>query len=133
LALGTALAGGAIVHSAGQQRLQANGPGFGRTVESAAPSTSVDRLPSSGAPAPISAASTAVSGAPLLIDDPVPEPSADERAPSVEPRRAADGGPEKVKKARRRSLRGLPQSVRRAPPAAASSLADDDELWDRRH
>jgi len=132
VALSTAVAGGAIVHCAGQQRLQANVPGAdGRTPGSASPSASGDRLPGSSAPAPISAASTAVSAPPLLIDDPVPEPSADERAAGVEQRRA-DGGPEKAKKARRRSLRGLPQSVRRATPPAASSLADD-ELWDRRH
>jgi eukaryotic-like serine/threonine-protein kinase len=128
VALGTAIAGGAVVHCAGQRHLQANIPG----AEWRLPAPAVDRTAdTSTTPAPISAASTAVPGLPPPADpedDPVPQPSADEAAPIV----AADGGPEKVKKARRRSLRRLSQGLRRAPAPAAPSLTDDD-LWDRRH
>ena len=120
VALGTAVAGGAFVHVRGQQRLRA----AGETQAAELPATS-------STPAPIQASSTAVPNPPPAMDDPdpVPAPSADEAAPSIV---AADAGPEKAKKARRRSLRRLSQTVRRAPAAPSSSITDDD-LWDRRH
>jgi len=118
VALGTAIAGGAVVHCAGQRHLQANIPG----AEWRLPAPAVDRTgDTSSTPAPISAASTAVPGLPPLADpedDPVPQPSADEAAPIV----AADGGPEKVKKARRQKTGKKPAKRPRAvipaePPA----------------
>jgi serine/threonine protein kinase len=133
VALGTAVAGGAFVHCIGQQRLRAGVPGTHWVpVAASAGETPAPNMPAtSSTPAPIQASSTAIPNPPSMMDDhdPVPAPSADEAAAPIV---AADAGPEKGKKARRRSLRRLSQTVRRAPAPPSSSIVDDD-LWDRRH
>jgi serine/threonine-protein kinase len=134
VALATALGGGVLVHCTRPQPLQAEVPGtHGEppALDRAGDSTPTGARPApvtTPVPAPVPAAATAVSLLPGELDDAAAAPDEDVPPHLV----AADEGPPQAKKVRRRSLRRLPQAVRRTPAPARESAADDD-LWDRRH